>query len=139
CSQLIHTRFVVVLASGLEIRNQLRKRQEKNEFNFQLLQKNSLDGKLKRACRRQKEKQFVGKFSWASSDGFGIAATNRIRCWLAAHPELTELVCARNFSPLRAERKRSANCRCRQPIPIPPGVFRCALRGRTRRRSVNFF
>jgi len=35
---------VVVLASGLETRNQLRKRQEKNEFNFQLRQKNSLDG-----------------------------------------------------------------------------------------------
>jgi hypothetical protein len=34
CSQLIHTRFVVVLASGLESRNQLRKRQEKNEFYF---------------------------------------------------------------------------------------------------------
>jgi hypothetical protein len=44
CSQLIHTRFVVVLASGLETRNQLRKRQEKNEFYFQLRQKNFLDG-----------------------------------------------------------------------------------------------
>ena len=43
CSQLIHTRFVVVLASGLETRNQLRKRQEKNEFNFQFRQKNFLD------------------------------------------------------------------------------------------------
>ena len=37
-----HT-LVVVLASGLETRNQLRKRQEKNEFYFQLRQKNSLD------------------------------------------------------------------------------------------------
>src|SRR6476646_4385388 len=36
CSQLIHTRFVAALASGLETRNQLRKRQEKNEFYFQL-------------------------------------------------------------------------------------------------------
>src|SRR6266511_206910 len=43
CSQLIHTRFVVVLASGLETRNQLRKRQEKNEFYFRLRQKNFLD------------------------------------------------------------------------------------------------
>ena len=43
CSQLIHTRFVVVLASGLETRNQLRKRQEKNEFYFQLRPKNFLD------------------------------------------------------------------------------------------------
>jgi hypothetical protein len=43
CSQLIHTCFVAALASGLETRNQLRKRQEKNEFNFQLRQKISLD------------------------------------------------------------------------------------------------
>ena len=35
---------MVVLASGLETRNQLRKRQEKNEFYFQLQQKNFLDG-----------------------------------------------------------------------------------------------
>jgi hypothetical protein len=34
---------VAALASGLETRNQLRKRQEKNEFNFQLRQKISLD------------------------------------------------------------------------------------------------
>src|SRR4029453_8187629 len=45
CSQLIHTRFVVVLASGLETRNQLRKRQEKNEFYFRLRQKILLDWK----------------------------------------------------------------------------------------------
>jgi hypothetical protein len=43
CSQLIHTRFVVFFAGALETRNQLRKRQEKNEFNFQLRQKNFLD------------------------------------------------------------------------------------------------
>jgi hypothetical protein len=30
CSQLIHMRFVACLASGLETRNQSRKRQEKN-------------------------------------------------------------------------------------------------------------
>jgi hypothetical protein len=43
CSQLIHMRFVAALASGLETRNQLRKRQEKNEFYFQLRKKNFLD------------------------------------------------------------------------------------------------
>jgi hypothetical protein len=35
----------VVLASWLETRNQLEKRQEKNEFYFQFSKKNSLDGK----------------------------------------------------------------------------------------------
>jgi hypothetical protein len=36
---------VVVLASWLETRNPLQKRQEKNEFKFQFPQKNLLDGK----------------------------------------------------------------------------------------------
>jgi hypothetical protein len=63
CSQLIHTRLVVVLASGLETRNPLRKRQEKNEFNFRLPQKNFLTEKMKHACRRENEKQCVKKDS----------------------------------------------------------------------------
>jgi hypothetical protein len=53
CSQLIHTRFEALLASGLETRNQLRKRQEKNEFNFNYSKKIFLTGKIKRASRRQ--------------------------------------------------------------------------------------
>jgi hypothetical protein len=36
---------VVVLASWLETRNRLQKRQEKNEFNFSITKKNFLDGK----------------------------------------------------------------------------------------------
>jgi hypothetical protein len=56
CSQLIHTRFVVVLASGLETRNPLRKRQEKNEFYFQLRPKNFLDWKNEaRVSSREQE------------------------------------------------------------------------------------
>src|SRR5439155_679558 len=42
CSQLIHMRFVPVLASGLETRNQFKNRQEKNEFYFSSVKKNSL-------------------------------------------------------------------------------------------------
>jgi hypothetical protein len=56
CSQLIHTRFVVVLASGLETRNQSRKRQEKNEFYFQLHQKNSLDWENEARVSSEKQK-----------------------------------------------------------------------------------
>jgi hypothetical protein len=41
CSQLIHMRFVPVLASGLETRNRFRNRQEKNEFYFSSPKKNS--------------------------------------------------------------------------------------------------
>jgi hypothetical protein len=70
CSQLIHTRFVVVLASGLETRNPLRKRQEKNEFYFQLRQKNFLDWKMERSARRGNKKQCVAEISCASRDGF---------------------------------------------------------------------
>jgi hypothetical protein len=36
-------RFVAALASGLETRNPLRNRQEKNEFNFSIATKISLD------------------------------------------------------------------------------------------------
>ena len=69
CSQLIHTRFVVVLASGLETRNQLRKRQEKNEFYFQLRQKNFLDGENEArlsSSKREKVcwKDFVSQPRW---------------------------------------------------------------------------
>ena len=56
CSQLIHTRFVAALASGLETRNQLRKRQEKNEFYFQLCQKNFLDWKNEARASSRKQK-----------------------------------------------------------------------------------
>jgi hypothetical protein len=44
---------MAALASGLETRNQLRKRQEKNQFYFRLRQKNFLTGKMKHACRRE--------------------------------------------------------------------------------------
>jgi hypothetical protein len=53
---------VVVLASGLEIRNQLRKRQEKNEFNFRLRQKIFLTGKMKQVCRRENRNSLSKKF-----------------------------------------------------------------------------
>jgi hypothetical protein len=43
CSQLIHMRFVPVLASGLETRNPLENRQEKNEFYFFIAEKKFLD------------------------------------------------------------------------------------------------
>ena len=54
--------FMVALASGLETRNQLRKRQEKNEFYFQFLKKNSLDGKKKRAWRLENANSVSKKF-----------------------------------------------------------------------------
>src|SRR5438105_7883352 len=54
CSQLIHMRFVPVLASGLETRNRFQNRQEKNKFYFSLSTKNFLTKKLKRACAREK-------------------------------------------------------------------------------------
>jgi hypothetical protein len=53
---------VVVLASWLETRNQLEKRQEKNEFNFQFRRKNFLDGKNE-ARVSMKTECCVGKIS----------------------------------------------------------------------------
>jgi len=76
CSQLIHTHFVVVLASGLETRNRLRKRQEKNEFNFQLGQKNFLTEKLSaRVCSNRSSAPKISRNS--NLKVFGIAATEQ--------------------------------------------------------------
>ncbi|PYI98765.1 MAG: hypothetical protein DME98_03190 [Verrucomicrobia bacterium] len=55
CSQLIHMRFVPVLASGLETRNRFQNRQEKNKLYFSKSTKNFLTKKLKRACAREKQ------------------------------------------------------------------------------------
>jgi len=52
-------RFVPVLASGLETRNQLENRQEKNEFIFHRQEKIFLTKKTKRACPRENEKTIV--------------------------------------------------------------------------------
>jgi len=46
----------------LETRNQLRKRQEKNEFKFRLRQKNFLDWKNEARVSAEKQKQCVEKF-----------------------------------------------------------------------------
>ena len=125
CSQLIHTHFVVVLASGLETRNRLRKRQEKNEFNFQLGQKNFLTEKLSaRVCSNRSSAPKISRNP--NRGAFGIAAAEQTWPLIVCASELTELAYARNFPPPRAEGQRSPSCRWRQPIPIPSGVFRCA-------------
>ena len=126
CSQLIHTRFVAVLASGLETRNQLQKRQEKNEFNFQLGQKNFLTEKLSaRVCSKTEivRRKFRETQTSKRSES---PRPNRLGRLIVCASELTKLAYARNFPPLRPEGQRSPSCRWRQPIPIPSGVFRCA-------------
>ena len=76
CSQLIHMRFMAALASGLETRNQLRKRQEKNEFYFRLRPKNFLDWKNEgHVSRRKQETVWRNNFGRGNHAGSGIAAT----------------------------------------------------------------
>ena len=126
CSQLIHTPFMAALASGLETRNQLRKRQEKNVFNFQLSQKNFLTEKLSaRVCSKTEivRRKFRETQTSKPSES---PWPNRLGRLIVCASELTELSYARNFPPLRPEGQRSPSCRWRQPIPIPSGVFRCA-------------
>ncbi len=82
----------VVLASWLETRNQLEKRQEKNEFYFQFSKKNSLDGKnegrVSMLKRRRVEKIQANQIRPIKS------CTITLRWWLAKDPELTELACS---------------------------------------------
>jgi hypothetical protein len=54
---------VAALASGLETRNQLRKRQEKNEFNFRLRQKIFLDWENEARVSAQKKETVCEKIS----------------------------------------------------------------------------
>lgn len=56
CSQLIHMRFVPVLASGLETRNPFQNRQEKNEFYFLAARKIFLTQKGNALVRGRKKK-----------------------------------------------------------------------------------
>ena len=60
-------------------------------------------------------------------DAFGVAA--RTNCLLdpVRHLLVDRTGLCAQFPASAGGGKRSANCRCRQPIPIPTGVFRCAL------------
>ena len=80
CSQLIHTRFVAALASGLRLEISCESDKKKMNFIFDYEKKIFLTGKMTHACRRETKKQCVEKISRANRDGFGIAATNRLRC-----------------------------------------------------------
>jgi hypothetical protein len=53
--------FAATLASGLETRNPLRNRQEKNEFKFQSRPKNSLDWENQARMSLRKQKNVVAK------------------------------------------------------------------------------
>jgi hypothetical protein len=66
CSQLIHTSFMAALASGLETRNQLRKRQEKNEFYFRLRPKKFLDWENEARVSSQNQETVCSKISRTS-------------------------------------------------------------------------
>src|SRR5882724_7230168 len=103
------------LPSPVGLRLEITCESDKKKMNliFNYDKKFPLTEKMKHACRCKKKKRCVKKFRARQPRRIRISATNRLRCYSAAHPELTEFVCARNFPPLRAERKRSANCRCR--------------------------
>ncbi len=75
CSQVIHTRFVAALASGLRLEISCESDKKKMNFIFNYAQKISLTEKMKRACRRENKKQCVERILRANRDGFGIAAT----------------------------------------------------------------
>ena len=66
CSQLIHTRFVAALASGLETRNQSRKRQEKNELIFDYDPKKFLDWENEARVSSQNQETVCSKISRTS-------------------------------------------------------------------------
>jgi hypothetical protein len=133
CSQLIHTPFVAALASGLETRNQSRKRQEKNEFYFQLRQKNFLDGKKKRAFRPENRSGVSKKFRAGQTATIPDLRGKQMLALIPHAPRVDRIGLCGQFLASARGAKPSANCRCSQSIPIPTGAFRCTLRVRITR------
>src|SRR6266446_4304803 len=117
--------------AGLRLEISCESDKKKMNLNFDCDQKIFLTGKMKHACRRENRNSGSKNFRATQTATIRNRRGEQSSLLIPAYPELTELACARNFSPLRAEGKRSASCRCRQPIPIPLGVFRRALPVRT--------
>ena len=130
---LFTRRLWLLSPDGLRLEISCENDKKKMNLIFNYDQKIFLTGK--RSARVDLKTQTVCRkgFARAKPRPFRIPRMNSLRCCFPAHLKLTELVRARNFPPLRAEGKRSANCRCRQPIPIPTGVFRWPLPVRTSR------
>jgi len=63
CSQLIHTRCVAALASGLRLEISCESDKKKMNFIFNYDKKIRLTEKMKCACRRETRKQCVEKIS----------------------------------------------------------------------------
>ena len=63
CSQLIHTRLWSSSPAGLRLEISCESDKKKMNFIFNYDKKIFLTEKMKRACRRQNEKKFVGKIS----------------------------------------------------------------------------
>jgi hypothetical protein len=103
CSQLIHTCFVVVLASGLETRNRLQNRQEKNEFYFQFREENFLDAENELRVLSRSQHTACWKVFVRQRRPILNRCTKDFAADFVAHPELTQSMCARNFSALRAK------------------------------------
>jgi len=115
CSQLIHMRFVPVLASGLETRNPFWNRQEKNEFYFSSRQKIFLTKKLNSRVRGKTEEWLFAAILARHAiaiDQWSQLRTNLINRVLCDTPELTGMACARNFPARRAPHGSLSKSKC---------------------------
>src|SRR5215217_923280 len=88
--------------AGLRLEISCESDKKKMNLIFNYDKKFPLTEKVKHACRRKRNNGVWKIFARRNRDDCGIAATNRPRCRSSAHPELTVLTCAGNFSPLRA-------------------------------------
>ncbi len=108
CSQLIHMRFVPVLASGLETRNPFQNRQEKNEFYFLAAIKIFLTKKRNARVRGKIKNGFSSRFRSRrpiTTDQEPPRRTVLADGILFGTPQLTAMVCMRNFAGSRGPRK----------------------------------
>jgi hypothetical protein len=95
--------LLVVLASWLETRNPSEKRQEKNEFNFQFREENFLDAENELRVLLGSQHTACWKVFVRQRRPILNRRTKDFAADFVAHPELTQSMCARNFSARRAK------------------------------------
>ena len=119
----LFTRHLWLLSpAGLRLEISGESDKKKMNFIFNYHQKKFLTEK-RSACVDVKTEQRVEKFR--ANQIATVSEARRGQIWelICLAWKLTEWACTRNFPPLRAEGKGSANCRCTQLIPIPTAVF----------------
>src|SRR5437762_8449291 len=123
------------LPSPVGLRLEISCESDKKKMNliFDYDKKFSLTEKMKHACWRQSRNSVSKKFRATQTATIRNRRGEQISLLIVCASRVDRIGVCAQFPASPSRGKRSASCRCRQSIPIPPGVFRCALPVRTSR------